>query len=149
MSETTPEAQEQPAKKEPKALGPRRFYSFQYGVDELHDEGIFTNLVECIEKTQIAQKDSPREHEWVMVETEVNKWIKCIREHPEPTAFFALVYETGTIMYWGDFPNYDAAVANRAEKDPNELQFEILHTDKLREWKTESSEGPKMKLIPD
>jgi hypothetical protein len=133
----------------PKTPQNRRFFSFQYGVDVLHDEGIFKDLKECREKTGIAVPGGNREHEWVLVETEVNRWIKLVRSHPEATAFFALDYDVGTLIYWGDFPNYEAAVANRAEKDPQELRYEILRTDVLRTWKTPSSEGEKIKIIPD
>jgi hypothetical protein len=125
--------------KVPKPHGPRRFFSFKYREDVLIDDGIFADLHDFIAQTQITVKDSPREHEWPMVESEANKWIKLVKSHPEPTAYFALDYKTGTLVYYGDFATIEAARADHAEKDPDESKSELLDTTKLREWKTPSS----------
>ncbi|HWT40569.1 MAG TPA: hypothetical protein VN081_04890 [Dongiaceae bacterium] len=130
-------------------VGARRFYCFQYQVDELEYLGFFDDLKDCIAKTGVAQKGTPREHQWPLVETEVNRWILLVRSHPEATAFFALNYKTGKLEYFGDYPDQAAAVAARVAKgDPNEEQYEILDTAKLRTWRTYSSDEAKVPVTP-
>lgn len=144
-------------KKEPKRPAPRTFYAFQYQTGVLKELGVFTDLMDCVEKTRVTKEGAELEHWWPMPETEVNRVIQIVRAHPEPTAVFALDYygeETERkipgIIYFGDFPNQEAALAHRAAKgDPNEEKWEILNTENLRQWKTATSEGPRMKLIPD
>jgi len=130
-------------------LGPRRFYCFEYQKDDLEELGFFADLKDCVAKTGVAEKGTPREHQWPLVETEVNRWILLVRSHPEETAFFALNYKTGKLEFFGDFPSKEAALAARTEKgDPDEQIWEILDTAKLRTWKTSSSEGEKVPLTP-
>lgn len=132
-----------------KVLGPRRFYCFEYQKDELEYLGFHANHIACADTHEVGMKGSPREHQWLLVETEANKWIMLVRSHPEDTAFFALNYETGQLEYFGDYPNREAAIAARiANGDPDELKYEIMQTEKLREWKTHSSEGEKVPLTP-